>query len=106
MRADYLALRTEAVLLETQYAALWRLSGPGAWLAVDALLSCDAAVRSGRLRHGLVLDEGGRIAADAYLGRLGDDLLIWHVDFNHMINIDTGVQHRFSLWNSAGETVK
>ncbi len=77
MRADYLALRTEAVLLETQYAALWRLSGPGAWPAVDALLSCDAAVRSGRLRHGLVLDEGGRIAADAYLGRLGDDLLIW-----------------------------
>src|SRR5690606_27340429 len=35
-----------------------------------------------------------------------NDFLVSHVDFNHMINSNTGFQHGLSLRNSARETIK
>jgi glycine cleavage system aminomethyltransferase T len=46
-----------------------RLSGDGAWDALDHLFAGDLYVRDGQLRHGLLLDDDAHPFADCYAGR-------------------------------------
>lgn len=53
-----------------------RLTGPGAWDALDHLCSGELYLRDGQLLHGLLLDEEAHPFADCHVGRDDEDYVL------------------------------
>lgn len=75
-------LRRRVGWLVSEHIRLIRVSGGGAFDALDALLPIPLYLQEAELRATLLLDERGRPWADAVVGREGDDLLL-HVEALH-----------------------
>lgn len=61
------ALRSSVAVSATPHAARLRVSGEGAFDALDHVCPADMYLRDGRIRHTLLLREDGRPLADLYL---------------------------------------
>lgn len=74
--AEIEALRT-AVAWSKEPAAAWlRVSGDGAFAAMDRVCAAEMFVRDGQVRPTVLLDEEARVIADVYVGQEDDSYLL------------------------------
>ena len=70
---EILAVRHSVTLSSLDHVRYVRLSGHGAYDAVDRIFTRELYVRDGQLSQGLLLNEDGTIFADCYLGADDED---------------------------------
>ena len=69
------SVRTSVGLSRPDHVLLVRISGPGAFDAVDRVFTRELYIRDGQVSQGLLLEEDGRVFADCHLARDGTDFL-------------------------------
>jgi aminomethyltransferase len=75
--AEHAAVRKAAGLFDVSHMGQIHLRGPGAVDAVERLVSSPVAnLRQGRVRYGLLCNEGGGVVDDVTVYRLADDALM------------------------------
>ncbi len=95
---EHQAARTNAALFDTCHMGEFRISGAGAFDALERLLSCDvASLRVGRCRYGLMCNGEGGVLDDLLVYRLADDAF--------MLVVNAGTQQADFEWISAHLTV-
>lgn len=70
------ALRESVALSDKDHLGVIAVEGPGAFDALDRLVSGDLFVQTGRMRHTLLLREDGTPLADVYVCARDDDFLL------------------------------
>lgn len=70
------AMRTAAAFTMIEHVTALRVSGAGAFKAIDRLCPRELFLRDGQLLHTLLLREDGRPVADLYVGADDEDLLL------------------------------
>jgi glycine cleavage system aminomethyltransferase T len=73
---EVLAIRSSAAMSDCTHVAAVRISGPGAFEAVDRVCPREIYVQDGQALHTLLLDDAAHPVADVYVCADGDDFLI------------------------------
>ncbi|MGC9269134.1 glycine cleavage system aminomethyltransferase GcvT [Acidiphilium sp.] len=75
--AEHLHCRSHAALFDVSHMGQARLSGPGAALALERIVTGDiTGLKPGRQRYTLLMNEAGGIVDDLMVANLGDHLLL------------------------------
>ncbi|HSQ60234.1 MAG TPA: hypothetical protein VLT84_07350 [Acidobacteriota bacterium] len=76
---EVFAIRNSVAVSRPDHVRFVRVTGPGAAAALDAIMPAELYVRDGQILQSLLLDESGRVVADAYVG-CDDDAFFLLVD--------------------------
>jgi len=69
----YRAIRSSTAITQEPDLRCLRITGSGAFDALDAVCPCDIFLQDGQMKHTLLLDEKGVPFADVYVCREGEN---------------------------------